>query len=255
MLTFFRRIRKGLLGEGATSKYVLYAIGEIALVVIGILIALQINNWNEWRKDRDLENYYLLQLKQELLYNLDMAEYGIEFQKIQFKNANILLSVIEGDTSISNSRTLSFAIVQTGWTHRVAYINNIWNELNSTGHIALIRENELRRELADMHRMFDATSYFNSEFNQFCHGFRRGADKILNGSLMARIAQNMNLGESEEKIEGFPEPQAISNSLQKTEGLSGYLSDIIQGRHVMLMHYEGNIEKINQILEMIERQI
>ena len=50
MLTFFRRIRKGLLDGGATSKYLLYAIGEIALVVIGILIALQINNWNENRK-------------------------------------------------------------------------------------------------------------------------------------------------------------------------------------------------------------
>jgi len=51
MLTFFRRIRKGLLDGGRTSKYVLYAVGEIALVVIGILIALSINNWNEARKD------------------------------------------------------------------------------------------------------------------------------------------------------------------------------------------------------------
>ena len=58
MLTFFRRIRKGLLGEGATSKYLLYAIGEIALVVIGILIALQINNWNEYRKDKYCEIKY-----------------------------------------------------------------------------------------------------------------------------------------------------------------------------------------------------
>ena len=55
MLTFFRRIRKGLLGSGQARKYLLYAIGEIALVVIGILIALQINNWNEWRKDRIIE--------------------------------------------------------------------------------------------------------------------------------------------------------------------------------------------------------
>jgi len=50
MLTFFRRIRKGFLVGGRASKYLLYAIGEIALVVIGILIALQVNNWNEERK-------------------------------------------------------------------------------------------------------------------------------------------------------------------------------------------------------------
>ena len=49
MLTFLRRIRKTLLGQDSTSSYVLYAVGEIVLVVIGILIALQINNWNEAR--------------------------------------------------------------------------------------------------------------------------------------------------------------------------------------------------------------
>jgi hypothetical protein len=46
MLKFFRRIRRKLLDEGSLRKYLVYAIGEITLVVIGILIALQINNWN-----------------------------------------------------------------------------------------------------------------------------------------------------------------------------------------------------------------
>ena len=67
MLTFFRRIRKGLLGEGAAYKYLLYAIGEIALVVIGILIALQINNWNEERQDKIDEKQYL----QRIIYDLE----------------------------------------------------------------------------------------------------------------------------------------------------------------------------------------
>lgn len=50
-MTFFKKIRKKLLSEGNTGKYLKYAIGEITLVVIGILIALQINNWNEAQKD------------------------------------------------------------------------------------------------------------------------------------------------------------------------------------------------------------
>ncbi|MEN2281330.1 DUF6090 family protein [Algoriphagus sp. SE2] len=50
MIKFFRKIRYNLMSENNTSKYVKYAIGEIVLVVIGILIALQINNWNESRK-------------------------------------------------------------------------------------------------------------------------------------------------------------------------------------------------------------
>ena len=74
MLTFFRRIRKGLLEGGRTSKYLLYAIGEIALVVIGILIALQINNWNEERKEKVLESKIHNQLYEELI---NSYEYGI----------------------------------------------------------------------------------------------------------------------------------------------------------------------------------
>ena len=50
MIKFFRKIRQDLLSKGKTGKYLKYAIGEIILVVIGILIALQINNWNEDRK-------------------------------------------------------------------------------------------------------------------------------------------------------------------------------------------------------------
>tara|TARA_Y100000385_G_C13103870_1_gene646216 strand:+ start:4498 stop:4992 length:495 start_codon:yes stop_codon:yes gene_type:complete len=53
MLTFLRKIRKSLIESGSTRKDLIYAIGEIALVVIGILIALQINNWNESRKNHE----------------------------------------------------------------------------------------------------------------------------------------------------------------------------------------------------------
>lgn len=68
MLTFFRRIRKGLVEGGSTSKYLLYAIGEILLVMIGILLALQVNNWNEKRKQRIKEKEVL----QILINNLEL---------------------------------------------------------------------------------------------------------------------------------------------------------------------------------------
>ena len=55
MLRFFRRLRQNFLVENKTTKYLLYALGEIILIVIGILVALQINNWNEANKERRLE--------------------------------------------------------------------------------------------------------------------------------------------------------------------------------------------------------
>jgi len=58
MIKFFRKIRQNLLSEGKTGKYLKYAIGEIVLVVIGILIALSINNWNENRKSKIVDLVY-----------------------------------------------------------------------------------------------------------------------------------------------------------------------------------------------------
>ena len=69
MLTFLRKIRRSLINSGATRKYLLYAVGEIALVVIGILIALQVNNLNENRKARDYEKKSLIKLKEEFQKN------------------------------------------------------------------------------------------------------------------------------------------------------------------------------------------
>ena len=65
MIKFFRKIRLNLISEGKTGKYIKYAVGEIILVVIGILIALSINNWNEQRKQNNEEIYILNQLKVE----------------------------------------------------------------------------------------------------------------------------------------------------------------------------------------------
>jgi hypothetical protein len=66
MIKFFRKIRQNLLSEGKTGKYFKYAIGEIILVVIGILIALQINNWNENRKQNKTEKEFITSVKNDL---------------------------------------------------------------------------------------------------------------------------------------------------------------------------------------------
>jgi hypothetical protein len=67
MIKFFRKIRQNLLTENRYSKYLLYAIGEIALVMIGILLALQINNWNEDKKNQILVKTYVSNLIENLI--------------------------------------------------------------------------------------------------------------------------------------------------------------------------------------------
>ena len=71
MIKFFRNIRKAMINQNRASQYLFYAIGEIVLVVIGILIALQINNWNELRKGSIAEDKYVNNLIQDLKNDLE----------------------------------------------------------------------------------------------------------------------------------------------------------------------------------------
>jgi hypothetical protein len=69
MIKFFRKIRQNLLSEGKTGKYFKYAIGEIVLVMIGILLALQVSNWNQDRKDRISERKLLDNIHRDFVHN------------------------------------------------------------------------------------------------------------------------------------------------------------------------------------------
>ena len=74
MIKYFRKIRQKLLTENKFSKYLLYAIGEIVLVVIGILIALQINNWNEKQKEQKLANVYYCRILDDFKLDKELIE-------------------------------------------------------------------------------------------------------------------------------------------------------------------------------------
>jgi len=100
MINFFRRIRKKLANDNPPSwragkplKYMRYAIGEIVLVVFGILIALSINNWNEERKDRNKEKVILVNLLSDLITNRVLIKEGFnDYDKkisLSYKMANL----------------------------------------------------------------------------------------------------------------------------------------------------------------------
>lgn len=99
MIKFFRRIRQNLLSEGKTTKYLKYAFGEIVLVVIGILIALQINNWNEDRKIRNAEIEILQNLKTELKFNLEELNKIHRQHRSEFEDGISILQLFGKDVS------------------------------------------------------------------------------------------------------------------------------------------------------------
>jgi len=110
MINFFRRIRQNLLSEGKTGKYLKYAIGETVLVVIGILMALQINNWNENRKKREQAAYYLNQLLEDFTINKSVAKLLIDFNGMQFENSSLLLKSYTDSLTPTESNNWFYAM-------------------------------------------------------------------------------------------------------------------------------------------------
>lgn len=90
MFTFLRKIRRSLLDSGATRKYLLYAIGEILLVMVGILLALQVNNWNQDRIGRNKENLLLREINSEFLINKEELTNILRLYKSAYQKLDII---------------------------------------------------------------------------------------------------------------------------------------------------------------------
>jgi hypothetical protein len=98
MLKFFRKIRQKFLQQNKVGGYLLYSLGEIFLVVIGILIALSINNWNETRKKIESERELIISLKKELILNSALLDSSLNHDKKYGTEAIHLLEKIDKDS-------------------------------------------------------------------------------------------------------------------------------------------------------------
>ena len=140
MIKFFRKIRQKLLSENKFSKYLIYAIGEIVLVVIGILIALQINNWNEESKTRDSEQALLHQLSQEFESNLAQLNQKIRMRELMISSAKKLLNMIDDPQTVIPD-SIGYLL---SYTRMNPTFDPIRNDLTGGNKLALIRDNKLK---------------------------------------------------------------------------------------------------------------
>jgi hypothetical protein len=187
MLNFFRTIRKKLIEQDNVRNYLLYAIGEILLVVFGILIALQVNNWNQERKLLEQESNLLVNLNQEFSENLVILEN--EFSTIEdlFLSLETILDLMHdgpGDLSVSEFEIL----LQKTFTSPVWYPSSIiLEELKNSGGFSQLSDPELRKLLFEWERDFnrlksiqEGYNYYAQEFIDYLtdHGSPRNLDAI-----------------------------------------------------------------------------
>ncbi|MCK5400695.1 MAG: hypothetical protein KAJ28_03595 [Flavobacteriaceae bacterium] len=147
MIKFFRKIRQNLIMENKTSKYLKYAIGEILLVVIGILIALQINNWNEERKNRILEADYYCQFLEDINQDALEIKKQLDINELRIKNSNKFISLMQQSsfTQFDVIQAMLGAISKTTFTFQPS--KAAFEDLKSSGNLGLLKDITIKNKL------------------------------------------------------------------------------------------------------------
>ena len=114
MIKFFRKIRYDLMEKNKTGKYLKYAIGEIVLVVIGILIALSINNWNEHQKILNNEEELIISLKEEVTNTIIEIEASLVENNLFLKSADELINKLSLNDDVLNMNEIYAAFNYRG---------------------------------------------------------------------------------------------------------------------------------------------
>lgn len=149
MIKFFRKIRHRLLTENKFSKYLLYAIGEIVLVVIGILIALSINNWNENRKEITQEQKILKAIYSDFSFNQLEIDQNIEETKRTVAGTDRALELFQRANKDINMATADNALRTLMSFSTFHPSEGALNDLINAGHLNIIKNDSLRDKLSN----------------------------------------------------------------------------------------------------------
>ena len=147
MTPFFRRIRRKLANDNQFLKYSRYAIGEIVLVVIGILIALQINNWNENRKDRKKEEIYITNIQRDLKAQLVILDRATRGEFSSYENlSNAQKSFHKNNGFVVNTKNLSeISAINDRFTFNI--VDTALEEIKSSGNLDIIQKSTVKDSL------------------------------------------------------------------------------------------------------------
>ncbi|MEM0931284.1 MAG: DUF6090 family protein [Bacteroidota bacterium] len=250
MLRFFRRIRQDLLREKRFSSYLFYALGEIILVVAGILIALQIDNWNTKKKNLDAERAYLKSLNIEFATNLVTLENTLKENEDLIKALDKLTGLFDPDTleSISEKKV---ALFLNPLGKEVVYypVRGVMNDIISSGNLNLIRNSELRQKIAS----------FNNELKRVENQERVASE--IRANVMQITSQNGSFAMMFAEISGnktrVPEFRPKSNKqlftvLELENNLELYKQVTLTTNNYF---YKGLKKNIEDILHNIEKDL
>lgn len=169
-----------MLADGNLKRYLIYAVGEIILIVTGILLALQINNWNEANKSNRKEQIFLQKLHEELISNASILKKDIAYNEQMIDRIEYILQHFHNDLTCSDS--FAHLLPMMTWTYQLTLVSSAFESLKSSG-FDIIKSNQLKLKIIALfdHEYSSATQWINElsiekhrEFRAVFIGFPRG---------------------------------------------------------------------------------
>ncbi|GGD50598.1 DUF6090 family protein [Muriicola marianensis] len=253
MFRFFRQIRQKLLVENRVSRYLLYAIGEIVLVVIGILIALQINNYNEARKQRAQEVHYLENLRTDLKLNIAELDNYIAVRNGRIESANKVLEYFEGKP-LTDLNEFAYHTTNIYIWQKFTQQDNTFQELVNSGNLALISNDSIKDGLLNLQALYSKLK------NEEAH-FRYDAEVLLYepsygvldlNPIVKNFTYQVTQGQAGEDVEL---PRANYEAMLKDlKQKNGFVMAVYEFS-VMNAQFEAMKVLCNQIIELIDKEL
>ncbi|WP_372946176.1 DUF6090 family protein [Muriicola sp.] len=247
MLRFFRQLRQKLLTENHISKYLLYAIGEIVLVVIGILIALQINTWNEERKFQQQQYGLLRDLGADLNANLKELEIGRETNRSFLEEYRSLYRAIHEDQPPSPLID-SLCRHLPNW-HSPFFTRTAYESLKNKG-LEIIQNDSLKQHIVALFEkefVFLSEDYDRTEWEFASH--------IKTQLLNKYLQYEERSYHSKIDLVAFDLRPVDFESMKADQRFVNMLSELILYRARGVFQYTQTIDLLKNILEEIETEL
>jgi hypothetical protein len=255
MIKFFRKIRQRLVVENKFSKYLLYAIGEIILVVIGILIALQINNANEVKKARKQEVKYLKNLQADVLSELKNNDTIIAFRSNKAMATARMLNFKKLETT-NDILELEQTVQTVFWWTTFIPTNNTYKELLSSGNLNFIKNDSIKNFLLELDKKYvfidNGEDHMKREFEEYLYNpsiengdmlniidFQKTADS---GTFTAKDTSQIHTHIVLPQYQKLLENHIFKNGLK----LSIMNNTLLKGYHQEL---KSHLQKLNELIE------
>lgn len=252
MPSIFHRLRKKLLEENKIKSYLTYAIGEIILIVFGILIALTINNWNQNRLIREKEQFYLEGLKSEFEQNRIKLANLIEVNRLNYEESKKLAGYIHSNDK-PGEKELS-EMLYNAFSFEIDYNpnNSLLIEMLNSGGLKMISNAMLRSHLTQWESRIQSIHRQES-------ALREQREKLVDiARTEASIKTILDLAGVTANAMGMeksPEEQSNRSILNSKEFENNLLIFILTGVSTETTHYQPLLSEIDTILALINSEI